>query len=91
MVLLQERCITVSYTHLDVYKRQLPEWAQLLSNFFPLVWVYRFARDVLLRGASFMDCAQDFGGFMIYKMCIRDSFSTSAKFKFYRFRLKIFF
>ena len=60
----------------------LPDWAQLLSNFFPLVWGYRFARDVLLRGASFMDCAQDFGGFMIYTGIIAVFFCI----RFYRER-----
>ena len=60
----------------------LPDWAQLLSNFFPLVWGYRFARDILLRGASFMDCAQDFGGFMIYTGIIAVFFCI----RFYRER-----
>ena len=63
----------------------LPEWAQLLSNFFPLVWGYRFARDILLRGASFMDCAQEFGGFMIYTAIIAVVFCI----RFYRERNQI--
>ncbi len=60
----------------------IPEWAQVLSNFFPLVWAYRFVRDILLRGASFMDCAQEFGGFMIYTAIIAVVFCI----KFYRER-----
>lgn len=44
----------------------VPAWVQTLSNIFPLVWEYRFTRDIILRGASFMDAAQEFGGFMIY-------------------------
>ncbi|HWR37858.1 MAG TPA: ABC transporter permease [Patescibacteria group bacterium] len=44
----------------------LPGWVQFMSNVFPLVWEYRLARDIILRGASFMDTAQGFGGFMIY-------------------------
>ena len=44
----------------------LPNWVLVVYNAFPLVWVYRFARDVLLRGAGFFDIAPEFGGFMIY-------------------------
>lgn len=44
----------------------LPAWVHIVSNVFPLVWAYRFSRDIILRGASFMDIAQEFGGFMIY-------------------------
>lgn len=44
----------------------LPDWVQVISNVFPLVWQYRFTRDVILRGASFMDCGREFGGFMLY-------------------------
>lgn len=55
----------------------LPAWVHVVSNVFPLVWAYRFARDIILRGASFMDIAHEFGGFMIYTgilavlVCIR--------------------
>lgn len=54
-----------------------PGWVHVVSNVFPLVWEYRFTRDIILRGASFMDIAQGFGGFMIYTgilavfVCIR--------------------
>lgn len=44
----------------------LPEWVRLVSNIFPLTWVFRFTRDILLRGASFMDAAQEFGSYMMY-------------------------
>lgn len=44
----------------------LPGWVQIAFNVFPLVWEFRFTRDIILRGASFMDTAQEFGGFMIY-------------------------
>lgn len=55
----------------------VPNWVQVVSSVFPLVWEYRFTRDIILRGASFMDAAQEFGGFMIYAgilaliVCIR--------------------
>lgn len=34
----------------------LPEWVQFISNLFPMVWFFRFVRDIGLRGvdASFM-------------------------------------
>lgn len=44
----------------------LSELTQALSHFFPLVWEYHFVRDILMRGANFMDCAETFGGFLIY-------------------------
>ncbi len=44
----------------------VPAWVQAVSNVFPLVWEYRFTRDIILRGASFSDTAQEFGGFMLY-------------------------
>ena len=43
----------------------LPFWVQTVSNIFPLVWGYRLNRDVM-RGASFMDCGREIGGFMLY-------------------------
>ncbi|WP_371373618.1 ABC transporter permease [Sporomusa aerivorans] len=55
----------------------LPSWVQVVFNVFPLVWEFRFTRDIILRGAAFMDTAQEFGGFMIYTgvlallVCIR--------------------
>lgn len=44
----------------------VPAWVQIVYNIFPLVWEYRLVRDIVLRGASFMDIAQSFGGFMIF-------------------------
>lgn len=44
----------------------LSEWVQIVSHFFPLVWEFSFVRDILLRGASFMDCAKTFGACMLY-------------------------
>lgn len=60
----------------------LPDWVQTLSNFFPLVWEYRFTRDIILRGASTMDCAREFGEFMIYTVIIAVFFCI----RFYRNR-----
>lgn len=48
----------------------LPEWVQAVSHVFPLVWEYHFVRDILMRGAAFMDCARIFGGFMFYLAAI---------------------
>lgn len=44
----------------------VPAWVQVAYNVFPLVWEFRLVRDIVLRGAAFMDIATDFGGFMIY-------------------------
>lgn len=44
----------------------LSDWVQVVSHFFPLVWEYSLIRDILLRGASFMDCAKTFGAFLLY-------------------------
>lgn len=44
----------------------VPSWVLAVSNVFPLVWANRLARDIILRGASFMDIAREFGGFMIF-------------------------
>lgn len=45
----------------------LPEWVPIITHiFFPLTWEYHFTRDILTRGASFMDCSQEFGALMIY-------------------------
>ncbi|MPM89693.1 hypothetical protein SDC9_136805 [bioreactor metagenome] len=44
----------------------LPEWIQAISHFFPLTWEYHFTRDILMRGASFMDSSKGFGALMIY-------------------------
>lgn len=52
----------------------LDEWVQLVSHFFPLVWEFEFIRDILLRGASFMDMGRTFGGFFIYMAAISSVF-----------------
>lgn len=44
----------------------LSEWTRIISHVFPLTWMFRFTRDIILRGASFMDIAPVFGGFMLY-------------------------
>lgn len=44
----------------------LSETVQAASHFFLLVWEYQFVRDILMRGASFMDVAKGFGAFMMY-------------------------
>ncbi|MBP2650530.1 MAG: putative efflux protein [Firmicutes bacterium] len=44
----------------------LPEWIKIISHVFPLTWMYHFTRDIILRGASFMDVGQEFGGLVIY-------------------------
>ena len=45
---------------------QLSAWAYVLSHVFPLTWEYHLVRDILTRGAGFMDCAREFGMFFIY-------------------------
>ena len=44
----------------------LSPWVQALSHVFPLTWEFHFVRDIIARGAGFMDCAKEFGSFMIY-------------------------
>lgn len=44
----------------------LPEWVQWLNHIFPLTWDYKFIRDIVIRGASFQDCAATIGEFLIY-------------------------
>ena len=60
----------------------LPDWALLFAHFFPLTWEYHFIRDILLRGAAFMDCGKLFGGMTIYMCAIMIVFC----FCFYRAR-----
>lgn len=60
----------------------LPAWVRVISHFFPLTWEYHFTRDVLARGASFLDCAKGFGALMIYLGVVVLVFS----FYFYRAR-----
>lgn len=44
----------------------LLDWVRIGSHFFPLVWEYKFVRDIMMRGAGFWDIANEFGGFLIY-------------------------
>ena len=44
----------------------LPEWVQWINHIFPLTWDYKFIRDIVIRGASFQDCAITIGQFLIY-------------------------
>ena len=44
----------------------LPEWVQWFNHIFPLTWDYKFIRDIVLRDASFQDCAITIGQFLIY-------------------------
>ncbi len=44
----------------------LSELGWIFAHFFPLTWEYHFIRDILLRGASFMDCGKMFGALMLY-------------------------
>lgn len=41
-------------------------WVQNLSHVFPLTWEFHFVRDILGRGAGFVDILPTFGGFLIY-------------------------
>lgn len=41
-------------------------WVQVLSHVFPLRWEFEFVRDIILRGAGFMDIASELGAFLIY-------------------------
>jgi ABC-2 type transport system permease protein len=44
----------------------LVEWVRLGSHCFPLVWEYKFVRDIMMRGAGFWDIAGEFGRFLLY-------------------------
>lgn len=44
----------------------LPEWMHWLNQIFPLTWEFKFIRDVVFRGAGFMDCAVTIGQFLLY-------------------------
>ena len=44
----------------------LSEWVKTLSHLFPLTWEYHFTRDIISRGAGFMDCGKQFGELMVY-------------------------
>lgn len=63
----------------------LPEWVRILSHFFPLTWEYHFTRDILMRGASFIDSSKGFGSLILYLSIVIFVFC----FCFYRARAKI--
>lgn len=44
----------------------LPEWMHWFNQLFPLTWEFKFIRDVVFRGAGFMDCATTIGEFLLY-------------------------
>lgn len=44
----------------------MPIWAFYVSHAFPLVWLFRFFRDIGIRGRSFVDMLSTYGIFIIY-------------------------
>jgi ABC-2 type transport system permease protein len=48
----------------------LSGWVRIITHLFPLTWEYHFTRDILARGASFMDCAKGFGALIIYLVLV---------------------
>lgn len=44
----------------------LPFWAYTISYAFPLVWQYRFYRDVAMRGMSTLSLLPTYGAYLIY-------------------------
>ena len=59
------------------------DWVVKFSHVFPLTWEFHFQRDIIARGAGFMDITQTFGAFLIYMgivgilFCLR--FNASRK------------
>lgn len=47
----------------------VPHWAFVLSHAFPLVWQYRFWRDMALRGTDFMGMLEIYGMYLAY-ICV---------------------
>ncbi|GAA4707729.1 ABC transporter permease [Brevibacillus fulvus] len=43
----------------------LPEWAKIVGNFFPMVWLMKFIRDLGLRGAPLSALYPELGAFVI--------------------------
>lgn len=43
-----------------------PDWVLNLAHLFPLTWEFHFVRDVIARGAGFMDISKEFGAFLLY-------------------------
>lgn len=44
----------------------MPIWTFYASHAFPLVWLFRFFRDIGIRGRSFVDMLSTYGVFIIY-------------------------
>lgn len=44
----------------------MPIWAYYVSHAFPLVWLFRFFRDIAMRGRSLIDMMSTYGMFIIY-------------------------
>ncbi|OTP84215.1 multidrug ABC transporter permease [Gilliamella apicola] len=44
----------------------MPIWAYYVSHAFPLVWLFRFFRDIAMRGRSPIDMMSTYGMFIIY-------------------------
>ena len=44
----------------------MPIWTFYASHAFPLVWLFRFFRDIGIRGRSFVDMLSTYGIFIIY-------------------------
>lgn len=63
----------------------LPEWVQVVSNLFPMVWFFRFVRDIGLRGADITYMWGEFGEFVIYLSIIVGILIV----KFYQERMKM--
>ena len=60
-------------------------WVQVVSHVFPLVWEYQFVRDIMMRGAGFLDMTRDFGGFLLYFAAVTILFCW----RFYREKKKL--
>ena len=63
----------------------LSTWVQVLSHVFPLTWEFHLVRDILMRGAGFMDFSREFGAFMLYIGVIAVIFCL----RFYKARKKL--
>ncbi|OCG43353.1 multidrug ABC transporter permease [Gilliamella sp. Choc4-2] len=44
----------------------MPIWTYYISHAFPLVWLFRFFRDIAMRGRSLVDMLATYGTFIIY-------------------------
>ena len=62
-----------------------PEWIRVASNLFPMTWLFRFVRDIGLRGADITYMWREFGEFVIYIGII----VAMVILKFYQERMRI--